>query len=174
MRMDSIGWGSPSTGDEGLGSKRKRTFEGDEEPSDRPAKVRKVINSTRLGPSPAAPRFRHQDESKMPDELDTDDEKSSEEPSTEATEDSYTSTSTPASSDHSPWWDSDIKVIVYKRDDFTGRIRPRRMMDDMYANSSKEKMEKYKWYYQRYISSRKESTGFWDLKNGHIDPQHLP
>ncbi|KAK7756389.1 hypothetical protein SLS62_001615 [Diatrype stigma] len=39
------------------------------------------------------------------------------------------------------------RFVAYKKDHFTGAVRPRRMMDDMFDNASAEKMAQYKRRY---------------------------
>ncbi|KAI1486804.1 hypothetical protein F5X96DRAFT_673296 [Biscogniauxia mediterranea] len=158
-----------STANKGSGMNRKRALDNDKEFSNPPAKVRKVANyshdTPHLGSNPATHHLQHEkDDPTQGDKTgaDTDDEESDREKSSDTTGDKCPSTpnttpnttpdTTPRKRQRNSWWYRDgTKVVVYKRDDFTGRTRRRRMMDDMYANASPEKMKKYKQYYFRYM-----------------------
>ncbi|KAI1631360.1 hypothetical protein F4809DRAFT_170328 [Biscogniauxia mediterranea] len=166
-----------STANKGSGTNRKRALENDKEFSNPPAKVRKVANHSHdtphLGSNPATHHLQHKkDDPTQVNETgaDTDDEESDREKSSDTTGDKCPSTpkttpsttpnttpnttpdTTPRKRSGDSWWyRAGTKVVVYKRDDFTGRIRPRRMMDDMYANASPEKMKKYRQYHFRYM-----------------------
>ncbi|KAI0602154.1 hypothetical protein F4775DRAFT_588976 [Biscogniauxia sp. FL1348] len=153
----------------------KRALENNEMSSNPPAKVRKVTNRSsdtpHLASKPATHQLQHdKDDPTEVNEtgVDTVDEEGNREesmteansPGTAETTPNPPSSPTPITAlcrhpgNSRPYYDSS-RVGVYKRDDFTGQIRPRRMMDDMYANASKEKMKKYKHYHREYRSKNK-------------------